>query len=245
MNNVLIPLEYRENSADAVGPKHYARQTYLQKLRKYDLAPVFISSVMGESAVAQKFQQASGVLLMGGLDIHTKHYTEQSAHDENRFYRQSSRDKLELKLVRKAVGRNLPILGICRGCQLLAVASGGSLYQHLPEAVTDETHGESVDGEGYDHVLNVTHTVRIKEDTKLFDIIRQKEVTVNSGHHQAVRDPGDGMQISAVTEGGVVEAIENTKDNHFCIGLQSHPEAQDDGPLEKVFQSFRSAVAKK
>lgn len=239
MKKVLVPLEKREQSSDTVGAKNYVRETYMKKLQAYDLLPVFVSHLMSEAAIEEKFSQASGMLLMGGLDITSSWYTNGSAHEETTP--SPIRDKLELPLVRRAIKNKLPTLGICRGCQALAVADGGSLYQHLPDLVPEEKHGESVDGEGYSHVVNVEHEIHIKPDTQLADIIDKHKVVVNSGHHQAIKDTGDNFCIAAETPAGVVEAIEH-EDNFFCVGLQSHPEAQSDGPLEEVFKAFRLAV---
>ncbi len=239
MRNVLVPLEKREQSPDTVGAKNYVRETYMKKLQTYDLLPVFVSHLMNERAIKEKFNQASGMLLMGGLDITPSWYTDQPGHEENTP--SPVRDELELPLIKQAIKSRLPVLGICRGCQALAVAEGGSLYQHLPELVSEETHGKSVDGEGYSHVVNVEHEIHIKPDTQLADIIDKHKVVVNSGHHQAIKDPGNNFRIAAETPAGVVEAIEH-EGGFFCIGLQSHPEAQQNGPLENVFRAFRAAV---
>jgi putative glutamine amidotransferase len=242
MKNVLIPLEKKEHSSVTVGAKNYIRETYMKKLQNYDLLPVFVSHVMSDAAVEQKFSQASGMLLMGGLDIDSSRYTDDPAHEKSKS--SPVRDELEFPLIQRALDNNLPILGICRGCQALAVADGGSLYQHLPEMISEETHGKSVDGEGYGHIADVEHTIYVEPESRLEQIVGQREVVVNSGHHQAIKDPGDNFRITAETPAGVVEAIEHEGD-FFCIGLQSHPEAQQDGPLEGVFQAFKAAVEAK
>lgn len=239
MKSVLVPLEKREHSSEKVGAKNYVRETYMRKLQTYDLLPVFVSHLMSKDAIEEKFNQGSGMLLMGGLDITSSWYTDEPAHEETTP--SPVRDELELPLVKRAIKKRLPVLGICRGCQALAVADGGSLYQHLPELVSEETHGKSVDGEGYSHVVNVEHEIHIKPDTQLANIIGEHKVVVNSGHHQAIKDPGSNFRVAAETPAGVVEAIEH-KDDFFCLGLQSHPEAQQDGPLENVFASFRTAL---
>lgn len=240
MNKVLIPLAQRKQSEEAVGPMNFARETYIRKLQQYNLLPLFVSHAMNDAAVEMLFDKADGLLLMGGLDVDSSQYTNQPAHEENEP--SSVRDELEINLLQQAYEQQMPVLGICRGCQVMAVAAGGQLHQHVPDLGVDETHGESVDGEAYDHVVNIEHTVHIKPDTKLEDIVGQRKITVNSGHHQAVKSPGEGMQVAAESPAGITEAVEHRRDGYFCVGLQSHPEAQQNGPLEEVFRAFQEAV---
>jgi putative glutamine amidotransferase len=239
MKNVLVPLAQRKNSQDAIGPMNFARETYLQKLQDQNLLPIFVSHALSATAVDRKFAAADGLLMMGGLDVESNRYTNRPAHEETNP--SPERDGLELSLFQRAVAERIPVLGICRGCQVMAVAAGGSLHQHLPDHGLQEKHGESVDGEAYDHVVNISHNVHIKSETKLKHIVGKGEVTVTSGHHQAVKDPGRKLVIAGESPSGVIEAIEH-EDDYFCIGLQSHPETQFDGPFEPVFSAFASAL---
>lgn len=243
MNQVLIPLAQRKQSEEAVGPMNFARETYIRKLQQYNLLPLFVSHAMNDAAVEALFTKADGLLLMGGLDVDSSRYTNQPAHEENKP--SPVRDQLEISLLQKAYEKRVPVLGICRGCQVMAVAAGGQLHQHVPDLDVDETHGESVDGEAYNHVVNIEHPVRIKPGTKLEEIVGRHEITVNSGHHQAVKSPGENMQVAAESPAGITEAVEHKQDDYFCVGLQSHPEAQSDGPLEDVFAAFRKVVAER
>jgi len=239
MKNVLVPLAQRKNSPDAIGPMNYARETYLRKLNQHSLLPVFVSQVMSLNTIDRKFAAADGMLMMGGLDVASNRYTDDGSHKENEPA--PARDGLELSLFQRAVAERKPVLGICRGCQIMAVGAGGSLYQHLPDHDLPEKHGESTDGEAYDHVVNINHKVRIKPETTLDSIIDKREFTVTSGHHQAVKDPGRNLVVAGKSPGGVIEAIEH-EGGYFCIGLQSHPETQSDGPFNPVFSAFASAL---
>ncbi len=242
MQEVLVPLAHHRQNPDTIAPLHYARETYIKRLQEADLLPLFVSPVMKQRAVDKLFNQAKGLFLMGGLDISSEHYTDEPNHEENKVT--PVRDEFELQLVDRAIDENMPVLGICRGCQLIAVATGGTLHQHVPDIFTDETHGKSVEGSNYDHVVDVRHPAYIKENTKLYSIVDEQNVTVTSGHHQAVDELGDSMRAAAVSPAGVTEAIEHTDEDYFCVGLQSHPEVHPDGPFDPVFTAFKEAVAK-
>ncbi|PSO45062.1 MAG: peptidase C26 [Parcubacteria group bacterium SW_6_46_9] len=239
MRNVLVPLAQRKSSPDAVGPMNFARVTYLRKLNQHNLMPIFVSQAMSMQTVDRKFAKAHGMLMMGGRDIASNRYSNSKPHQENKP--SPERDGFELSLFQRVEAQRIPVLGICRGCQVMAVAAGGSLHQHLPDHDLKETHGESVDGEQYDHVVNITHNVHIKPETTLETIVEKREIEVTSGHHQAVKDPGRKLVVAGESPSGVIEAIEH-EDDYFCIGLQSHPETQVDGPFEPVFSAFASAL---
>lgn len=237
--SVLIPLAEHTDKDNDIGALHYVRETYIRRLEAHDLTPIFVSHAMEEPTVSRLFAATSGLLITGGLDVDPKHYTQEDVHPESRPA--GDRDWLELKLLRKAYERRRPVLGICRGCQMLAVTAGGRLNQHVPDH-TDEAHGKSTEGLAYDHVQDIEHEVLIAPDSRLADIVGRKRITVNSGHHQAVAEPGDSFRVAARSPAGVIEAIEHTDPDYFCVGLQSHPEARD-GPLDAVFAAFREAVA--
>ena len=120
--------------------------------------------------------------------------------------------EFDTRLLDLALERELPILGICYGMQLLALRAGGTLHYHLPLDLPDARPHD--DGR---------HQLRVEPGTRLADILGSSPTDVNSLHHQAVARPGPGLRISAYAEDGVVEAIESESE-HFCVGLQWHPE---------------------
>jgi putative glutamine amidotransferase len=176
----------------------------------------------------------AGLLLMGGTDVDPKLYGAAPQPETDPPDRQ--RDEIELSLIRAALERDIPILAICRGLQLLNVYHGGTLVQHLPSS---ERHQKT----GGDHSLPV-HEVRIAPNTLLSAIAGTPRWSVNSRHHQAVKTLGKNLRVSAIDpEDGTVEALERP-DRSFVVGVQWHPEDQAlrDPDQIKLFRSFGAAL---
>jgi putative glutamine amidotransferase len=147
-----------------------------------------------------------------------------------------ARDEMELELVRQAHGRKLPILGICRGHQIMNVAFGGTLIVDIPTQVS-----ESLRHSRPDRKNDPVHDVRIEPKSRLAKIFGATQLGVNSSHHQAVDRLGTGLVISARATDGVVEGIETT-DGTFTVGVQFHPERMVAGyPI--ILRLFRALVA--
>ncbi len=149
-----------------------------------------------------------GLVLTGGADIDPSLWGAPCETDE--FPPESSRDRFELALAREAAARSLPVLGICRGMQLLNVSDGGSLHQHVP------SHAR-FDGQP----STVAHELTVAEDTLLARLCGDR-VLVNSLHHQTVDRLGTGWSVSATASDGTIEAIE--KPGATLLGVQWHPE---------------------
>jgi putative glutamine amidotransferase len=136
-------------------------------------------------------------------------------------------------LVEAALARGIPLLGVCYGMQLLAVARGGALHYDL---------GVDVPG-AVAHRLDRAdrHAVRVEAGTRLAAIVARSELLVSSRHHQAVSVPGAGLRVAARAGDGVIEAIESTA-GPFALGVQWHPESQDDAESEALFRAFVAAA---
>jgi putative glutamine amidotransferase len=142
-----------------------------------------------------------------------------------------------------AMADRKPILGICRGMQTLAVASGGTLYQHLPDIVEEE-HGIG-EGNGYDALVErAKHPITLTPHSHVARIFRSLEVDMNTGHHQAVATPGNELRITGRSPQGVAEFLEHADPSYFCIGVQGHPEAQDDATAARLFDAFADATCR-
>jgi putative glutamine amidotransferase len=187
-----------------------------------------------EAHAAASLAGFSGLVLVGGTDVDPRRYNEIRIGETEAS--DVERDAVEFALLEQALERDLPVLAICRGLQLVNVFHGGSLIQHLSSTVKHrQTKG--------DRGLPV-HSVVIQPGTLLFGIAGETTWQVNSRHHQAVRELGRGLRVSAVDpEDGTVEAIERPY-KRFVLGVQWHPEDQalrDSGQLN-LFRSFGAAI---
>ncbi len=146
------------------------------------------------------------------------------------------RTRFELAITRAAVKRDMPVLGICGGQQLLNVALGGTLVQHIPDAIAGALAHEQPNPRD-----EPGHTVRIAPGTVLYDIVGTAEMAVNSAHHQAVREVAPGLVVDATAEDGVIEGIEDPG-LRFCIGVQWHPEFEISDGDKRIFAAFVTAA---
>ena len=154
-----------------------------------------------------------GLIISGGPDVSPTLYGQTPGPMTKEFY--PDQDETEIGLISSALEMDMPLLGVCRGMQILSIAHGGSLHQHLDDTPGHEGHG-GYDGESTDH------GVIVEKDSILAELMGTS-FFVNSTHHQGVADPGS-LNVSAIAEhDGLIEAVER-KDKKFCIGVQWHPE---------------------
>lgn len=186
---------------------------YVQKLSDAGAIPFCMPSIEKSTHIETLLDLADGVLLIGGKDYHPSYYG-QEPHKETNLLRK--RPHFDIALGEAVMRRNFPVLGICAGCQLLNIVTGGELIQHLPNA--DEAHRGGL-----------FHKAAVVQDgffSRALGICAGESVTVNSYHHQAV-DPeklGKGLQITARAFDGTVEVIEAIDPERMIMGLQFHPE---------------------
>ena len=163
-----------------------------------------------------KLDDIDGLLLTGGGDIHPANF---DAEWHPALYNVSEdRDALEIPLCQAAIAADLPVFGICRGIQIMSVAMGGSLYQDIPsEFPIDASPQSQING------ADSQHTIEIVANSRLNQITGKRRDEVNSAHHQAVKEKGQGFEVTARTQEGIIEAMEN-RSKRFVLGVQYHPE---------------------
>ncbi|MBI4054262.1 MAG: gamma-glutamyl-gamma-aminobutyrate hydrolase family protein [Candidatus Doudnabacteria bacterium] len=200
---------------------------YRKALALVGLEPVVIIPGLGSRAAA-----CDGLLFIGGRDIDPARYGQQTQPECGEVDR--TRDRFELRLLKEALERNIPILGICRGMQMISVALGGTLVQHLPTA---DQHAVKQDNKAA-----VVHEVIVEPNSRLARICGLR-FGVNSRHHQGVAKPGQLVDASAhCVEDEVVEAIEDSQ-RRWVVGVQWHPENMMDDPVQRrLFEHFAAAL---
>jgi putative glutamine amidotransferase len=181
-------------------------------------------------------ERLDGIYLAGGGDIDGSFF----GYDKHPLIKNIDRrrDEIELEIARLARQRALPTLGICRGCQVMNVAAGGSLIIDIHSEILKALQHRPKQGQKV-----VSHPVTLMESSRLASIYRDTNLTVNSYHHQSVAQPGKGLAPAAYAPDGVVEAIE-AGDHPFYIGVQWHPERQAGNPpqITKIFNAFIQAA---
>lgn len=190
--------------------------------------PLLIPLNPDPQQMASLLARLHGLVIVGGADIHPSYYGERASRHVKPMYR--GRTDFELRLVRMAKKRRIPVLAICHGMQLLNVLSGGTLYQDIRSQVKDARDHRSR--------RSPLHRVTVRPGSRLHRILGCTSFFAHSHHHQAVKTPGRSLAVSAVADDGVVEAIEGPP---WTIAVQWHPERQPKDPVQRrLFRYFLS-----
>jgi putative glutamine amidotransferase len=190
---------------------------YARSLEGAGLIPLIVPPLNDPTRVGEILDSAGGLLLTGGEDVNPDLYGAEPHPKLGEI--QPVRDATELALLKAARDRGVPVLAICRGIQLLNVAYGGTLYQDLPSE-----HPSSVNHDSEKSRDSRTHDVTITPGTRLAAATGATTMAVNSYHHQAVRQLGDGLRVTAVAADGVIEGVEVDDPAWWVLSVQWHPE---------------------
>ncbi len=207
---IAITIGYESNETFALS------KAYVRSVEQAGGQPIIIAPGAPGDA-APLLARADGLLLSGGADMDPALLGQERHSAVTRFFRE--RDEFELALCREAVGSDLPLFAVCRGQQLLNVAFGGSLYQDLAAERPGSLKHDS-DSERW----VTAHEVELLPKSHIRAILGREHVAVNSFHHQAVKSPGPGLDVCALSrEDRVIEAVE-APGRRFVLGVQWHPE---------------------
>ena len=210
---------------------------YYRALIAAGAAPEQIAMLTAQDAGRVRAQDFDGVLFAGGEDIDPAFYGERRKYESVKVNR--TRDEFEQGLLHSALDLRLPILGICRGVQLINVDFGGTLYQDLAEDFVPEFEHQQL--EAGRQRSDLTHTVTVTEPESLLHQAVQGSCRVNSLHHQAIKHLGRGLKVSAHSEDGLVEAVETANDYPFLLAVQWHPEELTENEEQlRIFKDFVS-----
>ncbi|WP_162012333.1 gamma-glutamyl-gamma-aminobutyrate hydrolase family protein [Streptococcus sp. S784/96/1] len=210
----------------------YVNEDYVHSITQNGGIPMILPVSSDREVLDGYMEGIDGLLLSGGHDICPLNYGEEPSPKLGDTF--PARDQFDFALLEKAKEKNIPILGICRGAQIINVNHGGTLWQDLSYA------NQPFLKHWQEHYPDLaTHSVILEKDSLLMQIFGQEKMLVNSFHHQIVREVGDNLRVVARAMDGVVEAIEHT-DYRFMIGVQWHPEMLHKSMLEmnQLFKAF-------
>ncbi|HEY5153011.1 MAG TPA: gamma-glutamyl-gamma-aminobutyrate hydrolase family protein [Candidatus Saccharimonadales bacterium] len=219
-------------------------RTYIDAVTRAGGAPFIIPLTDDETALRRLYDACDGLVMSGGNDLDSATYNMPPSPKKLKASKHPllsrispRRDRQEVRLIRWALDDNKPVLGICRGMQMLNVALGGNLHQditgYLPSA---HNHEANIDKKTFHHLA---HKLKIAEDSQLASILGVDTIATNTLHHQAIDRLGDGLVATAYAEDGLIEAIE-LPGKRFAVGIQSHPEALE-AEIETLWQKLFSA----
>jgi len=211
-------------------------QSYVNAVTQAGGVPVLIPSLIEEDGWDAVYSRLDGILFSGGGDISLEHFSGQPHPRIDDV--DLARDSIELNFVNAAASDGKPFLGICRGCQVVNVALGGTLFTHIPDQLPDALDH---DYPGNKRTILV-HEVKIEEGTHIAEIYGEPITRVNSLHHQGLKDIAPSLRVAGHASDGLVEAIE-LPDHRFGLAVQWHPEwLTDQEPTRKLFRKFIEAA---
>ena len=213
----------------------YVNYDYVDVVERFGASAVVLPVVDDEESIKNQLKICDGLILSGGPDIHPKYFNEE--FHINLGYVDSKLDEHQIKITKMALQKDIPILGICRGNQLLNVVCGGSLYQDV-----EQFHHKVLKHTQNANRHEVSHKIIIEPQSKLHQMYNH-EIWVNSYHHQSIKELGKNLKITSKSSDGIIESVEHIH-NNFVIGVQWHPEMMLSNPesnMNILLQEFVKA----
>ncbi len=199
---------------------YFINAVYVRYLEGADCLPMALPTLLDHSRIPALIAGIDGLLLTGGDDVYAGAYGEEVIPGQWRI--DPPRTFFEIELIREALHQHKPLFGICRGCQMINVALGGSLWQDIASQAPGARQHRSPESP-----ILTYHPAAIAAGSRLHAIVGRESLTVNSSHHQAIRKLAPRLQITARAEDGIIEGIELPGED-FVLGVQWHPETMDE-----------------
>lgn len=217
-------------------PAYSSREELVRAILAAGGRPYLLPSALPLDTLPEVMSEFDGLFISGGGDIHPDYFGGEMHPSVDGIDRE--RDEFELALCREAVAMDKPVLGICRGQQVLNVAMGGNLVVNIPSELP-----QAGQHRWWPNYLRsrLSHAVKIESGSQLARIMGGTQFMVNSLHHQSVKDLGDGLKVVATAPDGVIEALE-MPGKPFVVSVQWHPEwLQEHEPMRRIFKAFVEA----
>lgn len=214
--------------------RFYLGRDYSEAIQGLGGIPTHISLIPNKEYISDCLSNLDGILLPGSdTDVNPLRYGEEPHPKLGRVI--FEKEETDLLVLAEAERRNLPVLGICFGMQVLNVFRGGSLVQDIESQIPNclkHQQGQPLERN--------SHSIDIEEDSTLMGLITTKEIQVNSHHHQSVKEVGNNLKVTARAKDGVIECIEDTREDSFALAVQWHPELswKTDELSRKIFETF-------
>jgi putative glutamine amidotransferase len=208
---------------------------YFDKIYEAGGLPIVLPPLNKEEAIEALLDKVDGMILCGGADLDPKR---QNLPSHSTVMPMSPRrEENDFTMIRMIMDRQMPVLGIGVGMQQINVAHGGTLFLHLPEDMPKSFPHFDPTGGPHRHIVN------LEPKTRLDEVYGGGEIRVNSSHHQAVKKLGNDLRVSAKSPDEVIEAIESTDPDWFCVGVQWHPESDTASALDmQLFECFLQSM---
>ena len=240
MKKPIIGITPLFNAAEPL--RKWMSNTYFDAIENAGGIPIMLPWYTNRADIARALEIVDGVVVAGGNDVSPLIYGENVLEECGDIL--PDRDEFEMAVAKYAYKNKIPLLGICRGCQLINVAMGGSLYQDIPSQLKD-SNPKIIHSQKTMPNDSPFHSVKISKDSILYDCLGQEEILVNSFHHQAAKAVAPGFFASAHSQDGLIEALEPIVKDRFFLGVQWHPEMmfRKDENSRRVFRCFLDYIA--
>lgn len=229
-----VNIKIEQYSDTAMRDSFFVPRNYITAIEQQGLIPLLIP-IVDKKYIDYYHDLCDGFLFIGGLDVDPNLYS-QASHPSLGFI-EPEMDLFMSELLNCCIKSKKPLLGICRGMQLINIVFGGSLYQDM--SLINHPIQQHVQKS---RPNTPCHQITIRQDSKLHQLLGKEKISINSRHHQCIDELGKNLIVSAVANDGIIEAIENTDGS--IIGVQWHPEDMlDTETSKKLFEGFRIQVA--